>query len=911
MRHQGAQSIPKQQCPMIKIGIFFGGPSREREIAFAGGRTVYDNLDRALFTPVPIFIDSLGNFILLQWPYLYQGTIRDFYPPSDLAPPSDFSIYIESLGALDEAQLAQLIDRVGQRITPEQFSSLFDIAFLSLHGPDGEDGALQGLLEWYRIPYTGTGILGAAMGIDKVVQKKLMQQAGFDMPPYQVLSKDQWQASPDKSTLLEAAIAIVGLPLVVKSPRQGSSIGVSIVREKNIAQFTQAVQQSLFIQEVTATTWQSLTPQAKQQWIASLIDLREGIGLPVLVQGQVIAHPDALLQYLNAHFSTSKASLQLVSPQGEEAVLIEAYIAGREFSCIVLAPTPGQPIALPPTEMIKGGVHFDYRAKYLPGIVHKQTPMQLPLAAIQTIREACTALFQALDFQVYARIDGFITPYHQVYLNDPNTTVGMNPASFLFHQAAEIGLNPTQLLTFLIRTSLAARIKTHKAPPQRAVLLRNIDQHKGSGAPEEKTKRRVGVIMGGFSAERHISVESGRNVYTKLASSTAYAPLPIFLSGTPQEPRFFILPLSMLFKDNADDIHAQLLQPTTAHNDLLTAIQQEAAEITQQYVGTAAIQHPQELTAETLQQYIDFAFIALHGRPGEDGTLQKMLAAQGIPYNGSGVKSTQLTIDKFKTNQFLRTQGIHVADQALVAQTAWVQDPAAAILQLEAQFCYPFIAKPMDEGCSAAVIKIKDQAMLKAYAEATFRPTAGLPAAQVQALGLHPKAEFPLKPHFLVETLLEQGEATHFLEITGGLLTHLDAQGQRRYEMLTPSEVIAGGEVLSLEEKFLAGEGQNITPARFHTTPAINQHITDQVKQDLEKVARLLDLEGYARIDAFVKIYAPDHVETWIIEINSLPAMTPATCIFHQCALQDYTPLAFIQQIIQYGLQKHTAPYEA
>lgn len=118
-----------------------------------------------------------------------------------------------------------------------------------------------------------------------------------------------------------------------------------------------------------------------------------------------------------------------------------------------------------------------------------------------------------------------------------------------------------------------------------------------------------------------------------------------------------------------------------------------------------------------------------------------------------------------------------------------------------------------------------------------------------------------------------------------------------------PSEVLAAGEVLSLEEKFLAGEGQNITPARFHADPDVNQQITEQVRQDLEKVACLLDLEGYARIDAFVKVYSPSQVETWIIEINSLPAMTPATCIFHQCALAGYKPLAFIDSIIQYGLQ--------
>ena len=195
--------------------------------------------------------------------------------------------------------------------------------------------------------------------------------------------------------------------------------------------------------------------------------------------------------------------------------------------------------------------------------------------------------------------------------------------------------------------------------------------------------------------------------------------------------------------------------------------------------------------------------------------------------------------------------------------------------------------------------------MLIAYAAATFRTTPGLAKAHAQDLGLRPNTDFPQKSCFLVEALVAQGDAAQLLEITGGLLTHLDAQGERAYEVFAPSEVLAAGEVLSLEEKFLAGEGQNITPARFHVDPVANQQISDQVKQDLHKVARLLHIEGYARIDAFVKIYSASHVETWIIEVNTLPGMTPATCIFHQCALHDYTPLAFIQAIIQYGLQKH------
>jgi UDP-N-acetylmuramate--alanine ligase len=891
---------------MMKVGIFFGGPSREREISFAGGRTVYDNLDKALFEPIPIFVDSLGNFILLQWQHLYKGSIRDFYPPSALMPATSFSVYIESLGALAEEQLAQFINHVGQRITPDHFSKLFDVAFLVLHGPYGEDGSLQGLLEWYQLPYTGTGVLGAALSIDKVVQKRLMKQAGFAVPRYKVLLKHTWKAATDKVALFKEIISCVGLPLVVKSPHQGSSIGVSIIKEYGVDQFVAAVNRSLFIEEISAATWQSLTLAAKQQWIASLIDLREGIGLPVAIEEHIIDHPDALLQYLDYHFSTSTQPIQLNSPQGEEVVLFEEYIAGREFSCIVLEETPGHPFALPPTEMLKGNTHFDYRAKYLPGIVRKETPMQLTAVQLDTIRKACAALFETLGFQVYARIDGFLTPNQQIYLNDPNTTAGMSPSSFLFHQAAEIGLNPTQLLTFLIRISLATRMRTYKTNPHALQLLDSLDQHKTGSDHGRATKLRVGVIMGGFSAERHISVESGRNIFEKLASSTQYTPIPLFLSGTPEQHRLFVLPINTLLKDNADDIHEKLLHSATSQDQaLMEPIRKEAAAIMRQYADAQGFQ-AEELGYEMLGQRIDFAFIALHGRPGEDGTLQTLLSQQGIPYNGSGIESARLTIDKFKTNQFLRSQGIHVADQVLMPQVMWEQDATAAMLALEAQFNYPFIAKPLDEGCSAAVIKIQNQAMLIAYAAATFRTTADLPAAHMQALGLKPNTEFPQKPCFLVEAFVAQGDAAYFLEITGGLLTHLDERGHRTYEIFMPSEVLAIGDVLSLEEKFLAGEGQNITPARFHPDPTFSQQIASKVRRDLERVAHLLDLEGYARIDAFVKVYSPNCIETWIIEVNVLPGMTPATCIFHQCALHGYTPLAFIQAIIKYGLQKHT-----
>lgn len=409
---------------------------------------------------------------------------------------------------------------------------------------------------------------------------------------------------------------------------------------------------------------------------------------------------------------------------------------------------------------------------------------------------------------------------------------------------------------------------------------------------------RIGILMGGFSAERHISMESGRNVYEKLASSGIYTPIPIFLTGTLDAHKLFILPIHIMLKDSADDIHEKLKRTSATFTTSPAAIQ----AMVQKYVGTFT-KHPIAITYPTLNQYVDSVFIALHGRPGEDGTIQAILEQHYMPYNGSGIVAAQMTMDKYATNRFLHSHGIHVANQLVITQEQWQNNRAATIQIIESNFQYPFITKPVDDGCSVGVLKVQDRAMLIAYAQGIFRKESTMSSQTMEQLGLKPHAAFPTYERFLIEDLIEKGTANHFLEITGGLLTHLDEAGNRHYEMLEPSEVIATSDILSLEEKFLAGEGQNITPARFDANPITKAAISNQVKQTLQQVAQLLSIEGYARIDAMVKIY-PTHIETWIIEVNTLPALTPATCIFHQCAANGYTPFDFIHKIIQYGHQK-------
>src|SRR5580765_888409 len=170
----------------IRIGILFGGSSREREISFAGGRTVYDNLNKSLFEPVPLFIDSFGNIILLDWKYIYKGSIRDFYPPVEFIPESknEFQVYAESVTEKNSALSLEMLRGLGKIISPQQISSYIDFAFLCLHGSNGEDGRIQGLLEYYGIPYSGSGIFSSAFGMNKALQKKLMSAAEFLSPTH-------------------------------------------------------------------------------------------------------------------------------------------------------------------------------------------------------------------------------------------------------------------------------------------------------------------------------------------------------------------------------------------------------------------------------------------------------------------------------------------------------------------------------------------------------------------------------------------------------------------------------------------------------------------------------------------------------------------------------------------------------
>ncbi|GAB3171985.1 D-alanine--D-alanine ligase family protein [Telluribacter humicola] len=552
----------------MRIGIFFGGPSREREISFAGGKTAFEHLDKQLFEPVPVFVDSFGRFIKLDPRWMYEASIRDFFP-SPVQQTDGYRVYIESLPHLAHVAVSP---EIGELITPDRFSDHFDFAMLAMHGPDCEDGAIQGLLEWYRIPYSGPGLMGSAVGIDKVLQNEMIALANGQDKRMMVVRYDQWQQQ-DRQQLFEEVKQKLGVPIVVKAPHQGSSIGVAIVRQDSYDEFVIALNQCFFQMEVAADQWQAMDQEAKQAWAQRIANLDEGIGFPVVVNDIFLYHPKELFTYLNQAFATSSNTLTLSSTNAEDQVLLETYVSGQEFSCGCIQHDDGSTLVLPPTEIIKVVEVFDFNSKYKPGATRKRIPVTTTLANNQKIQYNIGLVFQRLGINVCARIDGFLTPEGEVLLHDPNTIPGMSPTSLIFKQMAEIGLNVTQAITYFIRQSIRERIRSGKDTWHLRQLLQKLDDKISS---QQAVSRPAKGILFEATDEQYARA---RQCFGKYNAEGKCTPVPILKVA---DTTYYQLPVQLMFKDYVEDLLALVSEE---RDPLLVETSEQAAPLTAFYAG--------------------------------------------------------------------------------------------------------------------------------------------------------------------------------------------------------------------------------------------------------------------------------------------------------------------------------------
>ena len=549
----------------MKIGIFFGGPAREREVSYAGGRTALANLDKGLFEPVLVFVDGRGRFRLVQPDFLQFPSLRDALPQDE----SGFSVYDESLAT-------DALDATLPELRPERFRDHFDLAFLAMHGPDCEDGAIQGLLEWYKMPYTGPGLVGSAVGINKILQNDLIALANRQQKKTATIGRDAYERT-DKAQFFQSLTEHLGLPIVIKAPHQGSSIGVVIVREADLTQFCRGVEQCFFTTSVQPDGWSklgewtSLSADEKHELAQKMVSLDSGISFPVVIEqtGEAISHPAEFIQRLDA--LSGSGSLTLASVNAEDEVLFEEFISGQEFSCGVIQDDDQTAIALPPTE-IYDLTSFDFESKYKTSTVKKRIPVETSLENNRKIQLAVAEVFTRLGINVYSRIDGFLTPAGDVLLHDPNTIPGMSPSSLIFKQMAEIGLNLCHSLTYLIRQSLRERIRTGKDTFHLKRLLAGLDARLADRKTNPLPERVVSFGPGDdeFTA--------AKQQYNELAASGTVCSSLMYIKDKTESHE---VPVYLLFKDTIAELETALSQP---RHPLVVETSERAAHITERYV---------------------------------------------------------------------------------------------------------------------------------------------------------------------------------------------------------------------------------------------------------------------------------------------------------------------------------------
>ena len=200
----------------LRVAVLFGGRSAEHEISLLSARFVVEALDRERFEPVLIGIDKNGRWLLQEEALLLAGSRDPRTAKLDAARP-DVTLAPHP-GA----------DGAGALTVTEGATSLtsIDVVFPVLHGPMGEDGTVQGLLELAGVPYVGAAVLGSAVGMDKDVMKRLLAQAELPIVPYRTVRGAAWITR--RSAVL-ADLATLGLPVFVKPANLGSSVGVSRV----------------------------------------------------------------------------------------------------------------------------------------------------------------------------------------------------------------------------------------------------------------------------------------------------------------------------------------------------------------------------------------------------------------------------------------------------------------------------------------------------------------------------------------------------------------------------------------------------------------------------------------------------------------------------------------------------------
>jgi D-alanine-D-alanine ligase len=202
--------------PKLRVGVIYGGRSGEHEVSIVSASSIFKHLDSGRYDPTPIRIEKDGRWVLPSRP----PAVSNAADVTKLGPhPADGAREVEPTVALRN----------------------LDVVFPVLHGPYGEDGTVQGLLELSNIAYVGAGVLGSAVGMDKDVMKKLFAAHGLPIVPHLTVLRREWQA--DARGITARVAGELHYPVFVKPANLGSSVGIS--KATSDTSFCEAMQLAL------------------------------------------------------------------------------------------------------------------------------------------------------------------------------------------------------------------------------------------------------------------------------------------------------------------------------------------------------------------------------------------------------------------------------------------------------------------------------------------------------------------------------------------------------------------------------------------------------------------------------------------------------------------------------------------
>jgi len=201
----------------LKVGLIFGGRSGEHEVSFCSASSIIKAIDKDKYTVVPIGITKEGRWISPQGSELalQSGRIEGKNTVILLNDPSGRAlVHIDNNQKLDKSSASERLD----------------VIFSVLHGPYGEDGTVQGLLELADIPYVGAGVAASAISMDKDLMKIIFQQRDLPILKWMTIKRKEWQK--DKEKILSLVQDDFEYPLFVKPTNLGSSVGITKVHKK-------------------------------------------------------------------------------------------------------------------------------------------------------------------------------------------------------------------------------------------------------------------------------------------------------------------------------------------------------------------------------------------------------------------------------------------------------------------------------------------------------------------------------------------------------------------------------------------------------------------------------------------------------------------------------------------------------